>query len=168
MYGGQGNDLLRGGGQDDEMDGGADNDLMLGDAGNDELAGGAGDDDLRGGIGDDVLVGNAGADVMSGGLGIDVFVLDDISDTGNTGLTADRIRDFGLGDDVIDLSEVGTGEFTFRGTGGFTATGGMEVRYNIVASGATVVRMDVDGNGTQDGIILLVGGPTLTADDFLL
>ena len=56
LYGGQGNDRLRGG------------------AGNDLLFGGLGSDQLLGGGGRDLLVGDAGADQLNGNAGDDILV----------------------------------------------------------------------------------------------
>ncbi|MCB6178383.1 M10 family metallopeptidase C-terminal domain-containing protein [Rhodobacter sp. Har01] len=75
----------------DSLTGGAAGDLILGGAGNDVLAGEAGAD---------ILVDGAGSDTLSGGAGADVFVLDADGAT-------DRIADFQVGIDRIDLSSWG-------------------------------------------------------------
>lgn len=62
------------------------------------IRGGHGDDRIGGGPLDDTLSGGAGADVLSGGGGVDRFVFGSL-DTGN-----DRITDFDLEKDIIDLS----------------------------------------------------------------
>jgi trimeric autotransporter adhesin len=90
VYGGDGNDTIRGlGGNDDlfgddgrdKVYGGADNDWIEGGKGNDDLFGGddndilwgdEGDDDLYGEDDNDYLDGGAGADRLDGGDGIDV------------------------------------------------------------------------------------------------
>ncbi|SDF37228.1 DUF4214 domain-containing protein [Limimaricola pyoseonensis] len=72
-------------------------DRVSGGVGRDQFHGGAGDDVLSGGGGADVLVDGPGQDVLSGGAGADVFVL--LADG-----EADRIADFEIGTDRIDLS----------------------------------------------------------------
>ncbi|WP_336096900.1 calcium-binding protein [Roseovarius sp. CH_XMU1461] len=73
---------------------------LTGSARQDLLWGGAGDDQLFGGAGDDVLMGGAGYDRMTGGAGADIFCLDD-------DLPVDRVLDFNLGEDRIDISRWG-------------------------------------------------------------
>lgn len=71
-----------------------------GSAGNDTLIGGSGMDQLLGQAGDDVLIDGAGSDRLRGGDGADVFVFE------RDGVT-DRIDDFELGVDRMDLSQLG-------------------------------------------------------------
>ncbi|NJO75495.1 MAG: hypothetical protein HC833_18045 [Leptolyngbyaceae cyanobacterium RM1_406_9] len=107
IFGGDGDDVLRGDrntassggpGGDDIIYGGAGNDRIGGKAGNDRLFGGEGDDRLWGDDGDDLLYGGAGNDVLIGGRGRDTFVL-------AAGEGTDLIRDFKVGEDLIDLTE---------------------------------------------------------------
>jgi Ca2+-binding RTX toxin-like protein len=62
VSGGEGNDILNGGGGADLIEGGQ---------GSDQLRGGGGPDALFGGDGEDILDGGAGPDAMSGGGGFD-------------------------------------------------------------------------------------------------
>ncbi|MGI9507265.1 MAG: calcium-binding protein, partial [Geminicoccaceae bacterium] len=78
---------------------GGDDDLRGG-KGNDTIEGGGGNDRLSGGRGDDLLDGGTGDDVLRGGKGDDTFVF--IRDGGH-----DTVRDFGRGDDQIDVSAFG-------------------------------------------------------------
>jgi Ca2+-binding RTX toxin-like protein len=83
VFGGNGNDTIRGGVKDDILDGGNGNDTILGMAGNDYIKtgdgpagwnyveGGAGDDKIHGGSGMDFLNGNDGRDLIYGYLGED-------------------------------------------------------------------------------------------------
>jgi Ca2+-binding RTX toxin-like protein len=71
-----------------------------GTAGHDMMDGGGGNDTLNGGAGDDVIHAGTGADRLTGGTGADTFVF--VADEG-----ADRITDFELGVDRIDLSDWG-------------------------------------------------------------
>lgn len=113
LYGGNDNDLIYGGAGADRLYGDAGNDTLYGDNGNDQLFGGAGSDSLYGGAGNDTITGGAGQDIVWGGAGADVFVFNtgDLIDWGNlTGtpeernLFLDRVEDFVIGQDKIDLS----------------------------------------------------------------
>ena len=99
LYGGPGDDDLKGGSGNDQLFGGEGDDKLKGGKGSDFLAGGAGDDDLKGGSdagsdggGDDILVGGDGDDKLHGGKGFDLLIggrgADDIksgSDGGSDG-----------------------------------------------------------------------------------
>ena len=83
LFGGVGNDRLRGGRGDDTLHGGPGNDkldgrrgddLLFGQRGHDRLKGGRGDDSLFGGAGDDLLDGGRDDDSAVGGHGSDVFL----------------------------------------------------------------------------------------------
>jgi len=78
----------------------ADADTLNGTAGDDLIFGGDGADALLGGAGDDILYGAAGADTLTGGAGADVFVFD-------SDLAEDRVLDFELGIDQLDLGRWG-------------------------------------------------------------
>lgn len=98
VYGGQSSDKLWGGTGRDLLSGGGSADILLGGAGRDRLSGGNGDDILKGGNGDDRLVGGPGDDILRGDAGKDSFIF-------TTALSAeeDRIRDFEIGLDLIDI-----------------------------------------------------------------
>jgi Ca2+-binding RTX toxin-like protein len=95
------------------------NDSLVGTEGADTLQGLAGADSLSGGAGDDKLDGGAGADTLTGGAGADTFVFASRLDsyrnynTGGANL-GDRITDFNVAADKIDLSALG---FTGLGDG---------------------------------------------------
>jgi Ca2+-binding RTX toxin-like protein len=72
---------------------------LRGNAGNDTLLGLAGNDTLTGGLGDDFLFGGAGDDVLVGSAGFDHFVFEGV-------FGKDRVNDFVLGQDLIQLSGV--------------------------------------------------------------
>lgn len=187
LNGGVGNDVLNGGNGNDSLLGGAGNDNLLGLAGNDVLNGGAGNDTLNGGIGNDILtggggndrlvggagldrlIGGAGTDIMSGGADRDVFVFTAISDS-RPGVARDRITDFQVGVDDIDLRQIdantrlgGNQDFEFSG---------MQAQAHSVwymqAGANLVVRADVTGDRIADFEVLLTGVSRLTAADFLL
>lgn len=95
LHGEAGNDLMYGGTGYDLMEGGAGNDTMFGQADGDVLDGGEGDDWLSGGKGWDDLTGGEGADTFCWA----------VADTSKTLQWRDRITDFTVGSDRIDLSQ---------------------------------------------------------------
>jgi hypothetical protein len=96
LYGGGGNDTVKG-------DKGAD--WLEGNAGNDSLQGGEGNDTLWGGAGADTLEGGTGSDFLKGGAGRDVYVF-------NGAWSADTIDDSD-GDGVLSVE----GFAAFDGSG---------------------------------------------------
>ncbi|MFM6266062.1 MAG: Calx-beta domain-containing protein, partial [Dolichospermum sp.] len=71
-----------------------------GNAGNNVITGNSGNNTLNGGLGNDTLNGGAGADILTGGVGSDIFVFQ----FGQSPVSgADRITDFAIGTDRIDL-----------------------------------------------------------------
>ncbi|PLX39346.1 MAG: hypothetical protein C0606_02125 [Hyphomicrobiales bacterium] len=144
LSGGAGGDRLDGGFGADRLYGGNDNDVLRGGTGDDFLNGGSGSDVLRGGAGNDVLRGGTGGNRLFGGEGSDRFVFSD-------GFGRDRIADFTLGEDIIDLRQMsGVDEFA-----------DLEIRSTV--HGHLVIDLGADA-------IVLVGlaGHTLDADDFLI
>ncbi|ENM5776046.1 cadherin domain-containing protein, partial [Vibrio mimicus] len=93
LFGGEGNDILFGQGGNDYLDGGV---------GKDTLYGGQGNDTLIGGDDDDILIGGLGNDILTGGEGEDLFKWVDRDLDGSK----DRITDFTIGEDKIDLSDL--------------------------------------------------------------
>lgn len=178
ILGGQGRDLLRGGAGDDLLHGQLGNDTVRGGAGSDRLAGGLGadrlngfegddiifghrgNDTLRGGTGDDQLIGGLGRDILIGGTGSDRFLYTRLSDRG------DRVVDFDIAEDLIDLSRI------FRGSR-FSSSQPFEDYVQLVQQGAdSIVRLD--GNGDRPGgfqpFITLVGvtATNVSADRFVV
>ena len=103
LEGGSGHDFLYGDDGLDILSGGSGDDFLQGDLGDDTLHGGDDDDTLHGGEGNDILYGGDGFDELTGGAGADTFVVS--SDTDNV----DKITDFDVDNDILDLSEVLTG-----------------------------------------------------------
>ncbi|WP_287630505.1 MULTISPECIES: bluetail domain-containing putative surface protein, partial [unclassified Microcystis] len=64
------------------------------------LVGGLGNDILVGGAGNDTLNGAAGRDTLTGGTGTDIFIFQFGQ---STAAALDRVTDFAIGDDKIDL-----------------------------------------------------------------
>ncbi|WP_434222948.1 bluetail domain-containing putative surface protein [Limnospira platensis] len=107
LDGGPGNDRLVGGVGHDTLIGGAGRDILIGGKGNDFLDGGPGNDRLNGGPGNDTLNGGPGRDILTGGPGADVFVFG----FGESRVAApDRITDFEIGTDKIDLLNLHGGD----------------------------------------------------------
>lgn len=148
-----------------EIDGGGGNDMLYGRGGHDTLIGGAGDDVLRGGRGADTLIGGAGADILKGGRGGDVFVFETETDSRRS--APDVIVDFQRNRDMIDLSELVDGDFTFIGRSALSGSGAPEVNYKP-RSGYADVRIDLDGDGRFDMRIHVADVTGLSAHHFEL
>ncbi|MFC0708942.1 right-handed parallel beta-helix repeat-containing protein [Azorhizophilus paspali] len=82
---------------------------LRGTDGDDRLIGGAANEQLLGGDGDDLLDGGAGVDRLTGGDGADIFRFSALDDSYRTASESfvDRIFDFEVGTDRIDLSALG-------------------------------------------------------------
>ncbi len=166
-------DTLRGSDAADRLDGFHGNDLLAGRAGNDALLGGLGDDTLRGGADRDLLQGGGGADRLEGGAGGDRL-------TGNGGAdlfvwtdAADSVR--GDRDAVLDFSRAGGDRLdvaafdaAFVGSGPFLGGGVASVGWHTAGTTGVEVRLDADGNGTADLVILVAGVARLVEADFVL
>jgi len=183
ILGNTGNDTIFGGQDQDVINGGADNDLIYGNLGADSLQGGAGNDTIFGGQGNDTIAGGvgAGADVLSGGLGNDRFNEDfsPPSDSGVTTATADTITDFVTGQDFISSTPNGPGtpanyrEFALgtvtsveNAVTAYQAATNPISTYTFIAGGTNgYLVVDIDGNHTADGVVVLTGLNTLAGFD---
>lgn len=159
LYGHAGNDSLSGLGGDDWMEGGLGRDALSGGAGRDTLAGGEGPDRLSGGAGQDLLagdagndtlVGGAGNDSLTGGRGGDVFVFA-VADSGQ-----DRITDFNLSGDRIDLSALTIGGFASVAAAVTVGARGLVINLGSLGGSGTI---------TLEG---LFDAALLDAGDFIL
>jgi Ca2+-binding RTX toxin-like protein/subtilisin family serine protease len=163
LYGGYGTDILYGGSGNDTLDGGTptdydtSNDKLYGEAGNDYLLGGNGldyldggndsdllngwngNDSLLGGSGNDTLVGGAGNDTLTGGAGIDRFAFNSRNER------IDRIADFKVVDDTINVSAAGFG-------GGLTANAFLSAAQFIIGTAATTASQRFIYNSTNGGL----------------
>ena len=101
VYGGAGDDQLRGGDAIDALLGEAGNDVLLGRGGDDQLTGGGGSDLLRGGNDDDTLSGGKGADQLFGQNGDDGLSAHAGNDTLRGG-RGDDLLSGGSGKDILD------------------------------------------------------------------
>ena len=162
-------DTLAGGIGENTINGLAGNDTLNGYSGNDQLTGGVGSDRITGGLGRDVLTGGSGG--AAGDAFRDVFIFKARTDS-NAGIGIDRITDFTVGRDDIDLSAIdarsltATNEaFAFIGTQAFHGVAG-ELRYQQ-AAGITHVWADVNGDRVADFSVQLDGLKALAAGDFI-
>lgn len=140
-----------------------------GGGGHDLLSGGNHADRLFGDDGSDILVGGAGADYLSGGNGEDLFIFLAASDS--TAGARDTISDFTSGSDVIDISALGTSQFTLTASGASTilrataANGTLEVlvQANVVASDIRTTSSGSNQQGTAfaDSLYARAGGGSL-------
>lgn len=179
-----GNDTVLGGNGNDRLFGQAGDDFLNGEQGDDMLRGGNGVDTLRGGDGNDVLIGNkhddrlvggGGDDILIGGKGKDTLIGDDGADTfvfartnhSTNDANADKISDFEIGTDRIDLSDIIAGELVFIDGNAFSGTAN-EVRISTTGSGNSLVRVDTNGDGVADMKIVVATVTGLTVDDFIL
>jgi serralysin len=123
---------------------------------------------LNGTSGNDVLNGNGGSDNLFGGSGSDTFVFDTTSEA-----NGDTLRDFAHGVDRISLSGIdantratGNQAFTFIGTQGFHKVAGELKVYQ--SGGSTHLAGDVNGDGSADFTIKVLGAHTFAQGDFVL
>lgn len=105
LFGGFGDDVIKGGGQADAVIGSQGNDRLSGGGGDDTVLGGSGADVALGGGGADYLGGGGGCDTLKGGKGADVFF-------GASG------SDLLMGEDGNDSMEGGKGKDTLSGGAG--------------------------------------------------
>lgn len=166
VYGGSGNDVLRGSAEPSTLRGGAGDDRMIGQGGDDRMFGNSGADHL---------VGRAGHDLLKGGGGGDAFMFRALSHSSTAPDGRDMIRDFSAAqNDRIDLRAIdadttraGNQSFDLIGDDAFGGNGG-ELQVIDVSDARTLVRADVDADGRADFAILLRGSVSLQADDFVL
>ena len=179
LDGGSGNDTLHGGSHSDTLFGYDGRDHLDGWTGNDWLYGGGAGDFLNGWDGDDRLVGHGGADRFVGGEGEDrllagrdasrdVFIFRRIEESTNA--DADRIYQFDVSTDVIDLRVIDARDHTVANNAFRWSEDGraawsvwaVDTRYG------SRVMADTNGDGRADMSIKMIGVAGLTADDFLL
>ncbi len=175
LFGGAGNDELRGFNADDFLSGDSGNDTLSGRSGHDEVRGGDGndtayggddEDSIFGGNGNDTLHGDAGGDLIYGGLdtdtiyggeGFDSLFGDEGQDEIFGGDDADEIyggdgTDFLYGDDGDDYLEGGASQdFLSGGSGMNELVGGGDSDFLFAGSGIdTLYGGDITGAG--DGV----------------
>ena len=145
-------------------------DNLVGTNGNDVIKGGDGNDIINGGAGDDIIIGGLGVDLLFGGNGKDIFVFN----KPNEGI--DKINDFVLADDRINICQSGFGGASVVGN-----TGVLDPSLFVIGSSATTASQrfiyndksgalffDIDGLGGNNQVRLaqFVGNPALTNASF--
>ncbi len=141
--------------------GGGDDRLTVRDGEGNILNGGAGNDTLIGGSGSDTLIGLQGNDALEGKGGADIFLFGFIRSG-----ERDRISDFVIGEDVIDLSQIDAnrdraGEQSFR-FGTREGTGRAWIEEDPDSTGS-ILHAD-DGHRVLE--VLLRDGRAVEADDY--
>jgi Ca2+-binding RTX toxin-like protein len=153
----------------DRLEGRDGNDRLDGYNGNDYIDGGKGDDILDGREDKDVLVGGLGRDKLYGGKGPDTFDFNSIRES-VTGSKRDIIETFHRSqDDRLDLRDIdadatasGNQAFKFIGGDAFGNVAG-ELRFS-----GGILRGDVNGDGSSDFEVKVVGIASMVKSDFLL
>lgn len=120
-------------------------DRLQGNARGEIIEGFAGDDRLYGALGNDVLVGAEGRDLLAGGGNNDVFRFDALSDSYRTATEnhTDRLIDYAVGEDTIDLSALG---FTRLGNG---YNGTLDVIFNEAKNLTYLKNYETDASGAR-------------------
>ncbi len=160
IHGTTGNDTILAGAGDDTIRGAAGNDTIHGGTGNDKLYGGTGYDFIHGGEGNDTLYGDKGNDTLYGGNGSDTLFGGAGKDTfafmlETVGKGVDVVKDFVLGQDKVDLSDV------LQNFNPLTQSI-MDFVSVTNVGGNAIISVDVDGHGTANSMTTLV---TLEAHD---
>jgi Ca2+-binding RTX toxin-like protein len=151
------------------------NNNLTGNSGNNILTGNGGNDYLYGLAGDDTLIGGLGNDNLIGGAGNDIFRFNNAN--ANEGI--DRIQDFVVGNDKIEISASGFGNAltanapldpsAFRfGAGITTANDNLQRLIYNTSNGALFFDADGNGGGNKIQIAILSGLPTLSSSDFFV
>ena len=120
-------------------------DHLQGNARGEIIDGRAGDDRLYGALGNDVLVGGEGRDLLAGGGNNDVFRFDLLSDSYRTATEnhTDRLMDYTVGEDTIDVSALG---FTRLGNG---YDGTLDVVFNEAKDLTYLKSYEADADGAR-------------------
>lgn len=130
-----------------------------------EMLGGPGNDNIFGNLGNDTFIGGGGSDRLSGYAGADTFRFSALEDSyrNNTMSFSDRILDFNVYDDRIDVSALG---FTGLGDG---HNGTLAVV--VSANGDDTYLKNYDANADGERFQLTLAGDlgaTLSNDQFVL
>ncbi|MDX2157451.1 MAG: peroxidase family protein [Hyphomicrobiaceae bacterium] len=126
---------------------------------------------LDGAAGADILTGGNGLDYLTGGLGDDNFYYANLSQSGVTSATRDRILDFTAGDRIwlnaIDANSTIGGDQAFVLDSGGSFSAG-EIRQTVFGSNL-LVEINTNNSAAAELSILLLGRNTLLgAVDFVL
>ena len=178
LIGETGNDTIYGGEGKDFANGGDGYDTLYGELGDDTLRGGENSDYLYGNDGADTLYGDGGSDYLWGGAAGDTFKFIKTKDS-RIGDGIDQIKDFQQGLDRIDLSAIdastlatGNQAFIWAGMAQPVAKAGtlwgQAMPGNAYTPAFVRVYGDVNGDGTADMSIDVIGHTSLSSADFVL
>lgn len=167
---------LTGSSNGDSLSGNSGTNLIRGGSGKDSVSGGGGADTLYGDAGDDLLRGGTGKDTLYGGSGKDVFRFDTTPDSTTN---VDRIMDFSVADDTIQLENAIFTRFGKTATGpipsssfkaNITGVPSDANDYLVYETDTGELFYDTNGNaaGGATQIALLGVNLSLTAADFVL
>jgi trimeric autotransporter adhesin len=148
-FGGNGNDSLQGSANTlgDHLYGGGGNDTVKGDKGADWLEGNAGNDSVEGGADNDTLWGGAGIDTLEGGTGSDALY-------GGEGI--DTYRFSGQWNTDLIRDSDGSGTITVEGLGTLSGTGAKLIADNVWQSDdERVTYAYVAANAGQKGYLVI-------------
>ncbi len=171
---GSGDDRIKTYGADNMIDGGLGDDTLRGGGGVNTLLGGDGDDNIIGGGRRDYITGGLGGDNIEAGGGVTRYLYNDAAESGTTVATRDRITNFLIGTDKIDLRAIdaiagGTDDaFNFLGeVGAFTGIG--DIRLEQIGLN-TLVRLNLDADPGTEMMIMLtnITAASVTSSEFLL
>ncbi|MCC0177066.1 type I secretion C-terminal target domain-containing protein [Waterburya agarophytonicola K14] len=117
----------------------------------DVIVGSLGVDEITGGVGNDVIIASQGIDTLTGGAGRDIFFYDSLVYE-NLNADGDRIVDFELGSDRIDLAEL----LNVAGYRGNDPIGDGYVVVNCQSETSLEILFDADGVGGQTANTLAI------------
>jgi hypothetical protein len=128
------------------------------DSGTYEISGSDSDDVIHGTEGNDILIGGAGNDTLIGGEGDDVFQWN-LGDQGQVNAPAvDTVKDFDLGDNVLDLADLlqdesagAIGDFIFAAQEGTDTVLYINHEGNVGVDGSNATQVIVLENYSMDG-----------------
>ena len=174
IYGGAGNDDIKGTGLNDIIYGGSGDDRINGNNGADKIFGGSGSDTISGSNENDIIIGGFGADDLTGSNGEDAFIFLSVNDS-RPG-QYDVLSDFRTGSDKIDLSAIDADTnqlqdqaFNFVDAQTDTIVANSITYYYDLQSNQTHLLADTDGDiAIAELEIAFAGRVTLTQNDFIL
>ncbi|WP_374089091.1 cadherin-like domain-containing protein [Methylomicrobium lacus] len=154
--------------------GNAQDNALTGNSASNTLKGLDGIDLLFGNGGNDTLIGGRGVDQLNGGAGADKFRFESITESGIGAGSRDTVLDFRSSQsDKIDLAAIDAkastttnNAFSWIGSSAFTHVAG-QLHY-VLDNGNAIVEGDVNGDGSADFQIELVGITDLQASNFVL
>jgi serralysin len=141
----------------------------------DTIIGNAAHNTLMGNQGNDTIIGGLGSDSLYGGIGSDYFKMTTINDSGLNLSSRDKIYDFELGEDKIDLSLIDAkakfsknDAFTFLNNAPTNSSISNGAVWKEQIGGNTIVYGSNDKDLSPEFSIELIGLIDLTSANFIL